>query len=68
MRKKDEHITKYEIDPGNPPPLTSKQQAALDALAAMPDSEIDYSDIPDPAYRPIKEMTTVRILPWTAKH
>jgi len=28
------------------PPLTEKQRANLAALAARPDSEIDYSDIP----------------------
>jgi hypothetical protein len=28
------------------PELTKEQNARLDALEAMPDSEIDYSDIP----------------------
>jgi hypothetical protein len=31
---------------GNPEPLTPKLQAELDALAAMPDSEIDTTDMP----------------------
>jgi len=66
MSKKNEHITTVEFDLGNPPPLTREQQAELDALAAKPDSVIDYSDIPQIEdasrfYRPIKEMTTVRL-------
>lgn len=51
----------------------TKQAAEIEALAAMPDSEIDYSDIPqskpeewkDAAigkfYRPIKQQMTLRI-------
>ncbi len=39
-------IIKLRLDPDNPPPLTPKQIAMLDALAKKPDSEIDYSDIP----------------------
>jgi len=31
---------------GELPPLTEERKAELDALAARPDSEIDYSDIP----------------------
>jgi len=31
---------------GNPEPLTSELQAELDALTAMPDSEVDTSDMP----------------------
>jgi len=42
MRK----IVRYEVDLDNLPPLTDKQKAKLKALAEMPDSEIDYSDIP----------------------
>ncbi len=69
MKKKEEHIITFELDPINPPPLTAKQMAALEVLRKMPDSEIDYSDIPDePLYRPAKKMTTVRldadILAW----
>jgi len=46
--------------------LTAAQQAELGTLAARPDTEIDYSDIPplgdlEHFYRPVKEMTTVRI-------
>ena len=39
-------IVRYVIDLENPPPLTDEQKARLKALAEMPDSEIDYSDIP----------------------
>jgi hypothetical protein len=48
----------------NPEPLSPEFQAELDALAAMPDSEIDTTDMPlitdwshavrGPFYRPIK--------------
>ena len=48
----------------NPEPLTPELQAELDALAAMPDSEIDTTEMPPitewshavrgPFYRPIK--------------
>lgn len=53
--------------------LTTKQAAELKALQAMPDSEIDYSDIPATKpeewrdavvgkfYRPIKQQLTLRI-------
>ena len=66
MKKSEENITRVKIDLDNPPPLTSEQQAQLAALAARPDDEIDYSDIPpltnlEQFYRPVKEMTTVRI-------
>jgi len=66
MTKNAENITSVEIDLDHLPPLTTTQQAALDTLAARPDSEIDYSEIPplgdlEHFYRPVKEMTTVRI-------
>lgn len=63
----------YELELNNPPPLTPQQQAELEALKAMPDEAIDYSDIaplPDefwknavanPLYRPTKTSTTVRL-------
>jgi uncharacterized protein (DUF4415 family) len=55
------------------PPLTAAQRAELEALAAMPDEEIDFSDIPEatedfwktavrnPFFRPVKKSTTLRI-------
>ena len=52
-------------------PLTSAQQAELKALAAMPDSEINTTDIPEVRdwsgakqglfYRPVKQQLTLRI-------
>ena len=66
MRKNNEHITKFELDINNPPPLTAEQQAELEVLSARPNSAIDYSDIfpvedVSRFYRPIKEMTTIRL-------
>ena len=37
---------KITLDPGNLPPLIDEQRQRLVAVAAMPDAEIDYSDIP----------------------
>ncbi|MCL2830363.1 MAG: BrnA antitoxin family protein [Betaproteobacteria bacterium] len=63
----------YEVDWNNPPPLTEEQKAELKSLAEMPDSEIDFSDIPpldenfwknavrNPFYKPTKTSTTVRV-------
>jgi len=39
-------LVKRTIDLANPPALTRKQKAELEAVAARPDREIDYSDIP----------------------
>lgn len=66
MKKNEKNITSFELDLNNMPPLTAEQQAELDALGAMPDSEIDYSGIPpikdmSRFYRPVKEMTTIRL-------
>jgi uncharacterized protein (DUF4415 family) len=64
---------RYKIDLNNLPPLTDQQKAELKALSEMPDSAIDYSDIPplddafwknavrNPFYKPIKTATTVRV-------
>jgi uncharacterized protein (DUF4415 family) len=64
---------RYEVDLANLPPLTEKQKAELEALAKMPDEQIDYSDIPPAAddfwnnaargrfYRPVKTPTTIRV-------
>lgn len=64
---------RYELDPSNPPSLTDEQKAELKALSEMPDSTIDYSDIPpldeafwknavrNPFYKPTKTSTTVRV-------
>ena len=66
-------MVRYEVDLGHLPPLTKPQEAELAALAAMPDDQIDLSDIPEATEafwknakrgvftRPTKESTTVRI-------
>ena len=51
--------------------LTAQEQAALNAVAAMPDSDIDTSDIPEITdwsgairgglYRPVKRLTSLRV-------
>ncbi len=56
---------------GNPEPLTPELQAELDALAAMPDSEIDTAEMPPITdwskaargvfYRPIKRPLSLRV-------
>jgi uncharacterized protein (DUF4415 family) len=63
----------YEVDLTNLPPLTAAQRAELEALRTKPDSEIDFSDIPEateafwqkavrkPLYKPTKTSTTLRI-------
>jgi len=79
---KDTIVSKV-VDLNNLPPLTETQKAELKALSEMPDSEIDYSDIPpltddffknavrNPFYRPTKTSTTVRldsdVLAWFKK-
>ena len=51
--------------------LTVEEQSALDALASMPDNEIDTSDMPEvrdwrgavrgALYRPVKRLTSLRL-------
>jgi uncharacterized protein (DUF4415 family) len=69
---------------GELPPLTEERKAELKALVDMPDSEIDYSDIPplteefwknavpNPFYKPIKTHASVRIdsdvMAWLKSH
>ena len=43
-RKRDEVVC--ELDLNSPVELSAEEQAELDALRNLPDSEIDYSDIP----------------------
>jgi uncharacterized protein (DUF4415 family) len=71
MKKKK--LVEYELDLHNPPPLTPHQEAEIEELAAMPESEIDFSDIPrldahfwknavrGNLYKPVKASTTVRV-------
>ena len=66
-------MIRHEVDLNNLPSLTKEQKAEVKALFEMPDSEIDYSDIPplddafwknavrNPFYRPTKTSTTVRV-------
>lgn len=66
-------IVRTTVDLQHLPPLTDEQNARLRMLAQMPDSEIDYSDIPplgddfwknavrNPFYKPTKQATTVRV-------
>lgn len=64
---------RYKLDPAKPPALTARQKAEIRKVAARPDQDIDYSDIPplddafwkravrNPLYKPTKTSTTVRI-------
>ena len=40
------NTVKLTLDLNNPPPLTSSERAELEAIAAMPDDQIDTSDAP----------------------
>jgi uncharacterized protein (DUF4415 family) len=40
------NTVKLTLDPNNLPPLTAEQKARLDAIAAMPDDQINYEDAP----------------------
>lgn len=46
MTKNASNIVKLTLDPKNLPPLTEEERAQLEAIAAMPDEQIDYSDAP----------------------
>jgi uncharacterized protein (DUF4415 family) len=52
---------------GNPEPLTLKLRTELDALASMPECEIDTSEMPEITdwsgafYRPVKKPLSLRI-------
>ena len=43
------NTVKFKLDPKNPPHPTAEQRKRLAAVAAMPDKDIDYSDIPKQA-------------------
>jgi len=70
MKKK---TVEYVLDTQSPKPLTAEQKAELKKLMAMPEGEIDFSDIPPlderffknavrgGLYRPVKASTTVRV-------
>lgn len=40
------NTVKFKLDPNNPPSLTIQQRNRLKAIEAMPDAQIDYSDVP----------------------
>jgi uncharacterized protein (DUF4415 family) len=46
MSKSASNTVKLTLDPKNLPPLTEQERARLEAVAAMPDEAIDYSDAP----------------------
>jgi uncharacterized protein (DUF4415 family) len=66
-------LVRRDVDLAHLPPLTERQKSELDALAARPEGDIDYSEIPPLTakfwteaargrfYKPIKTSTTVRI-------
>lgn len=49
MQTNKSDTVKLTLDLNNPPPVTQEQRARLEAAAALPDDQIDYSDAP---YRP----------------
>lgn len=75
MKESDmsDKLVTYKFDPANPPPLTGAQREELARLAAMPDEDIDFSDIPPLGddfwknavrgkfYRPNKKQVTLRL-------
>jgi hypothetical protein len=46
MTKSSADIVRHEVDPADMPAHSDSLKAELAALAARPDSAIDYSDIP----------------------
>jgi hypothetical protein len=46
MQTKEGVTVKRTLNLDRPPPLTPDQKARLEALEAMPDDQIDYSDAP----------------------
>ncbi len=46
MPTKESNIVKRTLDLKKPPVLSAEQKARLDAVASMPDEQIDYSDAP----------------------
>ena len=73
MKTNSADIVRREVDPADMPALTEAQKAELAALAAVPDGDIDYSDIPPLPesfwqqaergrfYRPVKQQITARV-------
>jgi uncharacterized protein (DUF4415 family) len=73
MKTNASKMVRYAVDLDNLPPLTDAQIEEIKNLAAMPDSEIDTSDIPELTeeqwknavrgrfYRPVKQQITARL-------
>ena len=68
MKRKQEPTVKFVLDADRPPPLTEEQKKELEALAALREDQIDYSDLPpmaeevlDQMFRPRKKQLTLRI-------
>lgn len=69
----------FEFDIDNPPPLTEEGRRELEKLAAMPDDQIDFSDIPpldeefwrralvNPDFYPPVKMDR-RVIEWFQEH
>lgn len=59
MSKNASNTVKLTLDPKKLRPLTAQERAQLEAVAAMPDEAIDYSDapfLPDAAWMKAVEM------------
>jgi uncharacterized protein (DUF4415 family) len=73
MKPKNSKLVEFRLDLNNLPPLTESQKAELAVLAALPDDQIDFSDIPDMTeermknairgafYRSVKQQITARL-------
>ena len=72
MKEESTKIVHYERNPGDP--ISEESRRELEALAAMPDSEIDFSDIPrqnpedwknakrfHEVFKPRKQLVSLRI-------
>ncbi len=72
MKEETTNWVRYERNPGDP--ISEESRRELEALAAMPDSEIDYSDIPKlgpdafknakrfhEVFKPRKQLVSLRI-------
>ena len=63
MNMNASNTVKLTLDPNNLPPLTHKERAELEAVAAMPDDRIDYTDapyLPDAAWVMVAELPDVK--------
>lgn len=56
------NMVKYQLDPKNPPPLADEQRRRMEAVAALPDADIDYSDIARQT-EPVQWVRTGMMLP-----